>query len=200
MDPRNYKDVKHKRINPETKLGDVNELNPDFELQLKDGIDDEGETYPINVKVSENVHDQKKLDKVVIIKTSYDKDFNEVVEKLTVDDMVCDEFSGKKKYTFIFSLNGLTPFHVYNYTIMLTKGYEMTVRRMYKIICQSAIHVLEDTLEYLRTLKNVSEDTLFDVKQKFNELEVDYIGVKLKGNVIYVGYAGFEMIDPRNTL
>lgn len=201
MNSRNYTSIEDsiKRVNPETRLGNVNSLEPDFELQLKDGIDQNGETYPKNVKIIDNIDNQNKLNDEIIIKTTTDEDFNEHVEKLSVDDLLASEFLKKKKFVFIFSLNGLSPFHVYKYTIMLEKGYEMTLRRMYKIICQSAKHVLEDTLSYLKSI-NASNNVLFDVKKKLNTLEIDYIGVKIKGNIIYVGFSGFEYIDPLNTI
>jgi hypothetical protein len=199
MDPSNYKNIKQKRINATTKLADVNELEPDFEIQLKDGKDNSGETYPRNVKVIDNIISQKYIDNQIYLKTSMDKEFNDIVESLESNDIICDEFNGKKKFTFIFSLNGLNPFHVYNYTILLSKGYEMTIHRMYKIACQSARHVVEDTLAYLHSM-NASNDVLFDVDQKLKELEIDYVGVKIKGNVIYISYSGFEFIDPRNML
>ena len=201
MDSRNYTTDKSsiKRVNPDTKLGNVDNIEPDFDLQLKDGVDESGETYPKAVKVSKNINSQSSLDNEIFIKTTTDADFKEHVEKLTTEDLVCDEFSKKKNFTFIFSLNGLSPFHVYKYTIILEKGYQMTVRRMYKIICQCAKFVLEDTLAYLKSIK-AQNDVLFDIKDKLNQLEVDYIGVKIKSNIIYVAFTGFEFIDPRNTL
>ncbi len=198
MDPKNYTKISDKRISATTKLGDVNELDPDFEIQLKDGLDEEGETYPINIKVTDYIENQKKLDKETVIKTYSDENFNDVVKELDNDDVICPEFSKKKKFSFIFSLNGLNPFHVYKYDIQLTDNNKMTPRRMYKIICRSAKHVLKDTLEFIN--EHNYKNQIFDVKDKLNQLEVDYIGVKVKKSIIYVGYAGFETIDPRNTL
>jgi hypothetical protein len=198
MDPRNYKGTNDKRISATTKLGDVNELDPDFEIQLKDGLDEEGETYPINIKVTDYIESQKKLDKETVLKTYSDENFDDVVETLDNDDVICPEFSKKKKFSFIFSLNGLNPFHVYKYDIQLTGDNKMTPRRMYKIICRSAKHVLQDTLKFIKEHNYKNE--IFDVNEKLNQLEVDYIGVKVKKSVIYVGYSGFEIIDPRNTL
>ena len=198
MDPRNYKGTNDKRISATTKLGDVNELDPDFEIQLKDGLDEEGETYPINIKVTDYIESQKKLDKETVLKTYSDENFDDVVETLDNDDVICPEFSKKKKFSFIFSLNGLNPFHVYKYDIQLTDDNKMTSRRMYKIICRSAKHVLQDTLKFIKEHNYKNE--MFDVNNKLNQLEVDYIGVKVKKSVIYVGYSGFEIIDPRNTL
>jgi hypothetical protein len=198
MDPRNYKGINDKRISATTKLGDVNELDPDFEIQLKDGLDEEGETYPINIKVTDYIESQKKLDKETVLKTYSDENFDDVVETLDNDDVICPEFSKKKKFSFIFSLNGLNPFHVYKYDIQLTGDNKMTPRRMYKIICRSAKHVLQDTLKFIKEHNYKNE--MFDVNDKLNQLEVDYIGVKVKKSVIYVGYSGFEIIDPRNTL
>jgi hypothetical protein len=198
MDPRNYKGINDKRISATTKLGDVNELDPDFEIQLKDGVDENGETYPKNIKVTDYIESQKKLDKETVIKTYSDENFDDVVETLDNDDVICPEFSKKKKFSFIFSLNGLNPFHVYKYDIQLTDDNKMTSRRMYKIICRSAKHVLQDTLKFIKEHNYKNE--MFDVNDKLNQLEVDYVGVKIKKNVIYVGYSGFEIIDPRNTL
>lgn len=206
MSSKNYNtiiDEDKKRVNPDTRLGNVDNLEPDFELQLQDGVDDSGETFPKNVKVIDNIDNQKKINNEIIIKTTTDKDFNEHIEKLSADDLLGLEFSKKKKFVFIFSVNGLFPFHVYKYTIVLEKGYEMTLGRMYKIICQSAKHVLEDTLSYVKSITKSTEthnDVLFDVNKKLNELEIDYIGVKIKGSIIYVSFSGFEFIDPRNTL
>jgi hypothetical protein len=112
--------------------------------------------------------------------------------------VICPEFSKKKKFSFIFSLNGLNPFHVYKYDIQLTGDNKMTARRMYKIICRSAKHVLQDTLKFIKEHNYKNE--IFDVNDKLKQLEVDYVGVKIKKSVIYVGYSGFEIIDPRNTL
>ena len=198
MDPRNYKGTNDKRISATTKLGDVNELDPDFEIQLKDGVDEEGETYPTNIKVTDYIESQKKLDKETVLKTYSDENFDDVVETLDNDDVICPEFSKKKKFSFIFSLNGLNPFHVYKYDIQLTGDNKMTPRRMYKIICRSAKHVLQDTLKFIKEHNYKNE--MFDVNDKLNQLEIDYIGVKVKKSVIYVGYSGFEFIDPRNTL
>ena len=198
MDPRNYKGTNDKRISATTKLGDVNELDPDFEIQLKDGVDEEGETYPTNIKVTDYIESQKKLDKETVLKTYSDENFDDVVETLDNDDVICPEFSKKKKFSFIFSLNGLNPFHVYKYDIQLTGDNKMTPRRMYKIICRSAKHVLQDTLKFIKEHNYKNE--MFDVNDKLNQLEVDYIGVKVEKSVIYVGYSGFEFIDPRNTL
>ena len=198
MDPRNYKGTNDKRISATTKLGDVNELDPDFEIQLKDGVDEEGETYPTNIKVTDYIESQKKLDKETVLKTYSDENFDDVVETLDNDDVICPEFSKKKKFSFIFSLNGLNPFHVYKYDIQLTGDNKMTPRRMYKIICRSAKHVLQDTLKFIKEHNYKNE--MFDVNDKLNQLEIDYIGVKVKKSVIYVGYSGFEIIDPRNTL
>jgi hypothetical protein len=198
MDPSNYKKTNDKRIKATTKLGDVNELDPDFEIQLKDGLDNDGETYPKNIKVTDYINSQTKLDEETVLKTYSDENFNDVVKILDNDDVICQEFSKKKKFSFIFSLNGLNPFHVYKYDIQLTGDNKMTPRRMYKIICQSAKHVLEDTLKFIkeRNYKN----QMFDINDKLNQLEIEYVGVKIKKNVIYVGYSGFEIIDPRNTL
>ena len=198
MDARNYKNKNVKRISATTKLGDVNELDPDFEIQLKDGVDNNGETYPINIKVTDYIDSQKKLDKVTVTKIYSDENFNDVVEKLDNDDVICEEFSKKKKFSFIFSLNGLNPFHVYKYDIQLTGDNKMTPRRMYKIICQSAKHVLQDTLKFIKEHNYTNQ--MFDVNDKLNQLEVEYVGVKIKKSVIYVGYSGFEILDPRNTL
>ena len=193
MDPKNYTNKDRRRINATTKLGDVNELDPDFEIQLKDGIDSEGETYPKNIKVTDYIENQDKLDRETVLKTYSDADFNEVVKTLENDKVICPEFSNKKKFTFIFSLNGLYPFHVYKYVIQLTGDNKMTARRMYKIICRSAKHVLQDTLDFVKE-KN------FDIDKKLSQLEIEYIGVKKNKNIIYVAYSGFETIDPRNTL
>jgi hypothetical protein len=198
MDPKNYTNKDHKRIKATTKLGDVNELDPDFEILLKDGLDEDGETYPKNIKVTDYIDNQKKLDKETVLKTYSDNNFNDVIEKLDNDDVICPEFSKKKKFTFIFSLNGLNPFHVYKYVIQLTNNNKMTPRRMYKIICRSAKHVLQDTLDFVKEHKY--KDQIFDINNKLNELEIEYVGVKIKKTVIYVGYSGFEVIDPRNTL
>jgi hypothetical protein len=198
MDPKNYTKTNDKRISATTKLGDVNELDPDFEIQLKDGIDNDGETYPINIKITDYIESQKKLDKETVLKTYSDNNFNDVVEPLDNDDVICPEFTKKKKFSFIFSLNGLNPFHVYKYDIQLTGDNKMTPRRMYKIICRSAKHVLQDTLRFIK--EHNYKNQIFDVKDKLNQLEVEYVGVKIKKGVIYVGYSGFEVIDPRNTL
>ena len=199
MDPKNYTNTNDKRISATTKLGDVNELDPDFEIQLKDGVDREGETYPINIKVTDYIDNQKKLDEETVLKTYSDENFKDVVKEIDNDnDVLCPEFSKKKKFSFIFSLNGLNPFHVYKYDIQLTGNNKMTPRRMYKIICRSAKHVLQDTLKFIK--EHNYKDQMFDVNDKLNQLEVDYVGVKIKKSVIYVGYSGFEILDPRNTL
>ena len=181
MDPSNYKKTNDKRIKATTKLGDVNELDPDFELQLKDGVDREGETYPKNIKVTDYINSQTKLDEETVLKTYSDENFNDVVKILDNDDVICQEFSKKKKFSFIFSLNGLNPFHVYKYDIQLTGDNKMTPRRMYKIICRSAKHVLQDTLKFIKEHNYKNE--MFDVNDKLNQLEIDYIGVKVKKSV-----------------
>ena len=199
MDPKNYTKINDKRIKATTNLGDVNELDPDFEIQLKDGVDRDGETYPKDIKVTDYINNQQKLNQETVLKISTDENFNDIVEVLDNDKVICPEFSNKKKkFTIIFSLNGLNPYHVYKYDIQLTGDNKLTPRRLYKIICQSAKHILQDTLNFINNKKYTNQ--VFDVNDKLNQLEIEYVCVKIKKNVIYVAYSGFEILDPRNTL
>jgi hypothetical protein len=100
MDATNYNYGDNKRINPNTKLGDVNEIDPDFEIQLKDGIDNNGETYPKNIKITDYINNQNGLDNEVVLKTHSDENFKDVVETLDNDNVICDDFSNKKKFGY----------------------------------------------------------------------------------------------------
>jgi hypothetical protein len=139
MDPRNYTitnlQQKKRRINPDSATDDLNEIDVDFDVQL--GDDKKGN--PMFIKVN----GQQSLESVKIIKMDYLKDSQDIVE---LDDLVCKEFSGKSNFRFIFSLNDI---HKYRYEVKLDKGKTLTYRRMFKIICQSAKKVLEDTLKFV---------------------------------------------------
>jgi hypothetical protein len=208
MDPRNYTitnlEQKKRRINPDSATEDLNEIDVDFDVQL--GDDKKGD--PIFLKVN----GQKSLEGVEIVKVDYLKDTQEVVH---LDDLVCKEFAGKSNFRFIFTLNDL---HKYRYEVKLDKGKTLTYRRMFKIICQSAKHVLNDTLKFVggsskkgkspNIIGDESEDDVptenndnsmngggsqsFNVNEKLDKLEVGSIGVQKKGNRIFVEFVGFD--------
>jgi hypothetical protein len=139
MDARNYTITNLKqnkrRMNPDSSTDDLNENDVDFDVQL--GDDREGN--PVLLKVD----NYKSLDSEKIVTIDYLTDGQNTVD---IDDVVCREFKGKSKFKFIFSLSDL---HKYRYEVKLDKGKELTYRRMFKIICQSARNVLKDTLEFI---------------------------------------------------
>jgi hypothetical protein len=143
MDPRNYfitnLEKPRRRINPKSKTDDLNENDVDFDVELKNTADG----MPKYINVRECMKDQTPLESETILKINYLSDKN---EKVGLDDLVCEKFAGKKKFRFVFSLND---FHKYRYEVKLTKKNELTFRRMFKIICQSAEHVLDDTREFV---------------------------------------------------
>ena len=139
MDARNYTITnltqKKRRMNPESSTEDLNENDVDFDVQL--GDDRDGNPVFLKVDNYTTVGSQK------IVTIDYLTDTQRTVD---LDDIVCKEFKGKSKFKFIFSLSDL---HKYRYEVRLDKGKELTYRRMFKIICQSARNVLKDTLEFL---------------------------------------------------
>jgi hypothetical protein len=143
MDPRNYTitnlDKPRRRLNPKSKSDDLNETDVDFDIELKNDKDGS----PRYVRVSDCINDQRLLESETILRVNYGTDKD---SKIDIDDLVCDAFANKNKFKFIFALND---FHKYKYEVKLKKGKTLTFRRMYKIICQSAEHVLEDTLEFV---------------------------------------------------
>lgn len=169
MDSRNYTitnlQQKKRRINPDSSTEDLNEIDVDFDVQL--GDDKKGN--PMFIKVN----GKNSLEDVEIIKVDYLKDDKEVVH---LDDLVCKEFSGKSNFRFIFSLNDI---HRYRYEVKLDKGKTLTYRRMFKIICQSAKKVLEDTLSFVggsnkkdrspNIIGDESEDSKDDVPTENND-------------------------------
>jgi hypothetical protein len=208
MDPRNYTTAKQKRVKLNSGSDDVNETDIDFDIELAN------DEY---VKVIDNIYNQKALDNKKVIKVHYSED-NESKE---IDDLVADKFDGVNKFTFILELND---FHKYKYEIKLKDNNQMTFRRMYKIICQSAEPVLQDSLNFVKKAqekmakkaKNKEERAkaklekekekhigggLFDVEEKLNELEIEVISVNLADKKFFVRYSGFEpQINPRKTL
>ena len=143
MDPRDYSitnlDKPRRRLNPKSKSDDLNETDVDFDIELKNDKDGS----PRYVKVSSCMKDQTELESQTILRVNYGTDKD---NKVGLDDLVCDSFANKNKFKFILALND---FHKYKYEVKLKKGKTLTFRRMYKIICQSAEHVLEDTLEFV---------------------------------------------------
>jgi hypothetical protein len=212
MDQRNYTITnlakKQRRINPDSSTDDLNETDVDFDVQLAD--DSKGN--PNFIKVS----DYSSIDSQKLMKIDYVTDEEKIVK---LDDLVTSEFRGKSTFKFIFSLSDM---HKYRYEVKLNKGKELTYRRMIKIICQSAKHVLEDTLKFVggkpvdkRKNPDIigddsenSEDDVptennnsgmnggglgtFDVGEKLDVLEIEYMGVQKKGNRIFVEFSGFE--------
>ncbi len=210
MDARNYTITnlkqKKRRMNPDSSTDDLNENDVDFDVQL--GDDRDGNPILLEVDNYKSIEGQK------IVTIDYLTDTQKNVD---LDDIVCREFKGKSNFKFIFSLSDL---HKYRYEVKLDKGKELTYRRMFKIICQSARNVLKDTLEFLggaRKQKNPNiigdegEDSeeddvptennsgrivggakLFNIDEKYGELEVEYIGIQKSGNRIFVEFSGFE--------
>jgi hypothetical protein len=230
MDPRNYSitnlDKPRRRLNPKSKSDDLNEIDVDFDIELKNDKDGS----PRYVKVSKCMKDQDILQNETILRVNYGTDKDNKVE---LDDLVCDSFANKNKFKFILSLND---FHKYKYEVKLKKGKTLTLRRMFKIICQSAEHVLEDTLEFVEgagdraaakaeraelreELKAKMADSNqnggfinfikslfgggagFSINEKLAALEVEYVGVQESTGKIFVEFSGFEEdIDPNDTL
>jgi hypothetical protein len=232
MDPRNYSitnlDKPRRRLNPKSKSDDLNEIDVDFDIELKNDKDGS----PKYVKVSKCMKDQSDLEGQTILRVNYGNDKDTTVG---LDDLVCDSFANKNKFKFILSLND---FHKYKYEVKLKKGKTLTLRRMYKIICQSAEHVLEDTLEFvegadvrasakaeraelrnelkaqmandnssqnggfIRFIKSIlGGGAEFSINEKLSVLEVEYVGVQESTGKIFVEFGGFEEdIDPRDTL
>lgn len=232
MDPRNYSitnlDKPRRRINPKSKSDDLNEIDVDFDIELKNDKDGS----PKYVKVSKCMKDQNVLEGETILRVNYGTNKDSAVG---LDDLVCDSFANKNKFKFILSLND---FHKYKYEVKLKKGKTLTLRRMYKIICQSAEHVLEDTLEFvegaedraaakaqraelraelkaqmansnsaqnggfIRFIKSIlGGSSEFNINEKLEALEVEYVGVQESTGKIFVEFSGFEEdIDPNDTL
>jgi hypothetical protein len=138
-DARNYTITnlkqKKRRMNPDSSTDDLNENDVDFDVQL--GDDHDGNPVLLKVDSYKSLGDKK------IVKIDYLSDEHKTVD---MDELVCKEFRGKSNFKFIFSLSDL---HKYRYEVKLDKGKELTYRRMFKIICQSAKNVLKDTLEFL---------------------------------------------------
>ena len=232
MDPRNYSitnlDKPRRRINPKSKSDDLNEIDVDFDIELKNDKDGS----PRYVKVSKCMKDQTELESETILRVNYGTDKD---NKVGLDDLVCDSFANKNRFKFILSLND---FHKYKYEVKLKKGKTLTFRRMYKIICQSAEHVLQDTLEFvegaedraaakaeraelraelkaqmtnsnskqnggfIRFIKSIlGGGAEFSINEKLAALEVEYVGVQESTGKIFVEFSGFEEdIDPNDTL
>jgi hypothetical protein len=232
MDPRNYSitnlDKPRRRLNPKSKSDDLNEIDVDFDIELKNDKDGS----PRYVKVSKCMKDQAELEGETILRVNYGTDKD---NKVDLDDLVCDSFANKNRFKFILSLND---FHKYKYEVKLKKGKTLTFRRMYKIICQSAEHVLEDTLEFVegagdRAVAKAERAELraelkaqmananstqnggfisfiksilgggaeFSINEKLAALEVEYVGVQESTGKIFVEFSGFEEdIDPKDTL
>jgi hypothetical protein len=234
MDPRNYSitnlDKPRRRLNPKSKSDDLNEIDVDFDIELKNDKDGS----PRYVKVSKCMKDQSDLESETILRVNYGTDKD---NKVGLDDLVCDSFANKNRFKFILSLND---FHKYKYEVKLKKGKTLTFRRMYKIICQSAEHVLEDTLEFvegagdraaakaeraelraelkeqmakananstqnggfIRFIKSLlGGGAEFSVGEKLKVLEVEYVGVQESSGKIFVEFSGFEAdVDPKDTL
>lgn len=213
MDPRNYTTGKQKRVKLNSKDDHVNGTDTDFDIELAN------DEY---VKVSENIDNQRALDNKTVLRVHYlENNDSKKIESKRIDDLVSDKFDGVDKFTFILELND---FHKYNYEIQLKDNNQMTFRRMYKIICQSAEAVLQDSLKIakkgqqkmekkekrdkLKKLKKAKLEEekqngggLFDVEEKLNELEIEVISVILADKKFFVTYSGFEpQINPRNTL
>ena len=176
-----------KRIGFKSAAADVNQLDADFQLRLKSDK---------NVKVidflnNENILVGEEIEKIYLGSDDSDNVIN-------LKDIVTKEFNNKKKFTFIFSLNGHYPFHVYKYDVKLNDNKNLTSELIYRIICNSSKHILQDTLEYIKEKKFKN---IFDIEEKLNQLEIYDIYIKIKKNTIFVEFSGFEApINPFNTI
>jgi hypothetical protein len=186
-DARNYTITnlkqKKRRMNPDSSTDDLNENDVDFDVQL--GDDHDGNPVLLKVDSYKSLGDKK------IVKMDYLTDEQQTVN---MDDVVCKEFRGKSKFKFIFSLSDL---HKYRYEVKLDKGKELTYRRMFKIICQSAKNVLNDTLEFLGgSRKQKNPDIIGDEIGDEDEESEDDVPTENNSNNMSGGFMGrlFEKI------